>query len=110
MSYLLWLVAWFGPVIAAEWAAGWRELRNEWPPLVAAVTMATLYLGFADIAAMRDGVWEVVGSRTLGLDGGGFVFEQWVSLALLNTAIAQAAVLAFDRGFRARAIGWMRRR
>jgi len=110
MSYLLWLLAWLGPVLAVEWAVGWRWLRDEWPPLVASVAMATLYLGFADIAAIRDGVWEVTRSKTLGADGGGFVLEEWIGLVLLNTAIAQAAILAFDRTFRARAIGFVWRR
>lgn len=110
VSYLLWLLAWLGPVIAIEWAVGWRVLRDEFPPLVASVAMATLYLGFADIAAIRDGVWEITGAKTLGVDGGGFVLEEWIGLALLSTAIAQAAVLAFDRGFRARTVGFLRRR
>lgn len=110
VSYLLWLLAWFGPVIAVEWAVGWRVLRDEWPPLLASVAMATLYLGFADVAAIRDGVWEIAADKTLGLDGGGFVLEEWVGLVLFNTAIAQAAILAFDRKFRARTIGFFRRR
>lgn len=103
MTYLWMILLLAGPVIAIEWAVGWRTLLLEWRPLVAAVVMATAYLGCADIVAIRDGIWAISASKTLGWSAGGFVFEEWVMLLATNTVIAQTVILALDEDVRARA-------
>ena len=102
LTYLAFIAAWFGPVFALEWAFGWRTLRDQWRPLAAAVAMATAYLGFADVTAIRNGIWDLSPAKTLGLRGGGFVIEEWLLLLLTNAIIAQAVVLALDEPTRRR--------
>jgi len=99
----LWMIALLTlPVIALEWAIGWKTLLLEWRPLVATVAMATAYLGCASIVALRDGIWSISSAHTLGLRGGGFVFEEWLMLLGTNILIAQAVILALDGEVRTR--------
>ena len=96
MSYALLILAWAVPVIALEWAFGWRTLAIEWRPLLATVAMATLYLGFADIVGTRRDLWSVDPRKTVGFAFGGFVFEDWLLLLLTDVMIAQTVILAID--------------
>lgn len=109
LTYLALILAWALPVIAIEWAIGWHLLLEELRPLVITVGMATVYLGFADIAAVRNGIWALDPEKTLPLRGGGFVFEDWVLLLLTNTIVAQAVVLGLDDGIRERVARGLRR-
>ena len=93
------------PLIALEWAIGWRELLFEWRPIVATVVMATMYLGLADVAAIHNGIYSINSHRTIGLSGGGFVFEDWLLVAVTNAIVAQFVVLALDDDVRARVRG-----
>lgn len=90
------------PVLIIEWAVGWRTLLLEWRPLLATVLMATAYLGCASVVALRDGIWSISSAHTLGLRGGGFVFEEWVMLLTTNAVIAQSVILALDADVRHR--------
>ncbi|MGH2633062.1 MAG: hypothetical protein ACRDG3_06595 [Tepidiformaceae bacterium] len=102
MTYL-WMIALLTlPVLAVEWAIGWKTLLLEWRPLVATIAMATAYLGCASIVALRDGIWNISSAHTIGLRGGGFVFEEWLMLLATNAVIAQTVILALDSEARAK--------
>jgi putative membrane protein len=109
LTYLAIILAWALPLIAVEWAFGWHLLLEELRPLAITVGMATVYLGCADIAAVRNGIWALDPAKTLPLRGGGFVFEDWVLLLLTNVIIAQAVVLGLDDDIRARVAHVLRR-
>lgn len=96
LTYLILILAWSLPIIALEWAFGWRSLVIEWRGLVITVIMATAYLGLAGVAAQHDGIWTINPDKTLPLRGGGFVSEQWVFLLLTNLIIVQTIILAMD--------------
>lgn len=87
------------PPVLAEWLVGHVMLRRALRPLALAVTMATIYLGLADVAAFNNGIFEVADDRSLPLDLGDFVVEDWILLLLSNLAIAQAAVLLLGGRF-----------
>ena len=102
LTYAGLILAWGVPVIALQWAFGWRSLVVEWRPLALTVAMATVYLGFADVAALRDGIWEINPDKTIPLRGGGFVLEEWLFFLVTNTMIVQTVILALDDDVRLR--------
>ena len=110
VRYAALVLAWALPVVLLEWAFGWRTLVLEWRPLVATVIMATAYLGCADVAAVRDGIWAADPAKTLGLSAGGFVFEDWLAILAANTMIAQTVILALDDDLLERLAARLRRR
>ena len=109
LTYLLLILAWGLPIIAIEWAIGWRSLIEELRPLAITVVMATVYLGFVGVVAMRNGIWDIDPARTLSIRGGGFVPEVWIFFLVTNIIIAQAVILALDDDIRARLGGGVRR-
>jgi len=110
VTYLALILACSLPLIALEWAVGWKSLMIEWRGLVVTVVMATAYLGFAGVAAFRDGIWTIDAEKTLSWSGGGFIFEAWLFLFLTNVVIVQAVILGMDDELRARASQALRRR
>jgi lycopene cyclase domain-containing protein len=110
VTYLALILACSLPLIALEWAIGWRSLVIEWRGLVVAVVMATAYLGLAGVAAFRDGIWTIDADKSLSLRGGGFVFEAWLFFFLTNVVIVQAVILAMDDDVRTRVSRALRRR
>ena len=110
LTYAGLVLAWALPFLLVEWAFGWRTLTLEWRPLVATVLMSTAYLGCADVAGARDGIWAVDPAKTLGLSGGGFVLEDWLTLLAANTLIAQTVILALDNDLLERLAARLRRR
>lgn len=110
LTYLALILAWSLPVIALEWAFGWRSLVIEWRGLVIAVLMATAYLGLAGVAALNDGIWTINPDKTLPWRGGDFVFEEWVFFLLTNVIIVQTVILAMDDVVRRRVSRRLRRR
>ena len=110
VTYLAMILGFGLPLLALEWAIGWREIRFEGRPIIATVVMATAYLGLADLAAIENGVWTINPDRTLGLRAGGFVAEDWLLLLVVNTVVAQFVVLVLDDDVRARVRHALRRR
>lgn len=102
LTYIALILAWGLPVIALQWAFGGRSLVIEWRAVVVTVVMATVYLGFADVTALRDGIWEINPVKTIAVRGGGFVFEEWLFFLVTNTMIVQTVILAMDDDVRER--------
>lgn len=100
MTYLVIVLAFAVSLVVLQWLIGWRVLLLEWRPITATVIMATLYLGFADMAALHDGIWGIAASKRLGIDHGSFIVEDWVFILATNILIAQTVTLALDADVR----------
>lgn len=109
LTYIAMIAVWGLPVIALQWGFGWRSLVVAWRPLAVTVVMATVYLGFAGVAGLRDGIWEINPAKTIALRGGGFVFEEWLFFLVTNVMIAQMVIIALDGDVRDRARKMLKR-
>ena len=110
LTYIALILAWSLPVIALQWGLFWRSLVISLRPLVVTVVMATVYLGLAGVAALRDGIWEINPAKTISLRGGGFVFEEWLFFLVTNIMIAQTVIIALDGDVRDRVRKLLKRR
>jgi len=106
VTYLVIVLAFAVPLLALQWLIGARILLLEWRPILATIVMATLYLGFADMAALHDGIWSIAPSKRLGIDDGSFILEDWILILATNAIIAQTVTLALDADVRE----WLRAR
>ena len=109
LTYAALVLAWGAPLIALQWAFGWRSLVVEWRPLALTVVLTTVYFGFADVAALRDGIWEINPDKSIALRGGGFVPEEWLFFLVTNTVIVQTVILALDDDVRGRVRNLLKR-
>jgi lycopene cyclase domain-containing protein len=91
--YLGALLAWAGPVLALQWAVGWRYLLAVRRRVALAVGVPTLYLWTIDRYAIAQGVWTISDAHTTGLAVAGLPIEEMVFFLVTNLFVVQALVL-----------------
>ncbi len=110
LTYIFMILGWATPIIVLHWVVGRRALLDKWPHVVVSVTMATLYLGTADVAAIHNGVWSINPEKTVqALSFGSFVFEEWLFFLVTNILVVQTVILLYDEPLRERALALARR-
>jgi len=93
-TYLFLILIWSGPIIVAQWLAGWRVLRREWRAWLLTIALATVWLTAADSVALAAGTWEIAPAYSLNLFLPGHVpVEEAVFFLTTNTLIVQAMLL-----------------
>jgi lycopene cyclase domain-containing protein len=91
--YLGAILAWGGPVLALQWAVGWRYLLAARRHVALAVGVPTLYLWVADWVALREGVWVISDRYTTGLGLPGLPVEEMTFFLVTNLFVIQGLVL-----------------
>jgi lycopene cyclase domain-containing protein len=91
--YLGAILAWAGPILALQWAVGWRYLLRVRRRVVLAVGVPTVYLWVADWYAIADGVWVISGTHTTGLAVAGLPVEEMAFFLVTNLFVVQGLVL-----------------
>ncbi len=92
-TYLIYELSWALPVIAIQWAAGWRELWRWRRLLVVSVGLATAYLGACDAFALGRGIWQVDPARVVGIYAGPLPLEELVFYFVTSIMAAQGFVV-----------------
>jgi len=91
--YLGAILAWAAPVLALQWAVGWRYLWARRRLFAAAVLAPTVYLACVDRWAIADGIW-VLGERyTTGVTVLGLPVEEGAFFLVTNLFLAQGLLL-----------------
>ena len=91
--YLGAILAWGGPVLALQWAVGWRYLVAVRRHVALAVGVPTLYLWVADWVALRQGVGMISDRYTTGLGLPGLPVEEMTFFLTTNLFVVQGLVL-----------------
>lgn len=91
--YLGAVLAWSGPVLALQWAVGWRYLLRTRRRVALAVGVPTLYLWAVDRYAIADGVWVISDAYTTGLAVAGLPVEEMTFFLVTNLFVVQGLVL-----------------
>jgi len=87
------ILAWAAPVLALQWAVGWRYLRRQWRRVALAVMVPSLYFWVADWLALRAGVWVISERYTTGLTVLGLPIEEATFFVVTNCFVVQGLVL-----------------
>jgi lycopene cyclase domain-containing protein len=66
-QYLFHLLYWFGPVAAFQWVLAAPLLLANLSAIILATMMVSIWLTLADLAAVRQGIWEFDEKQILGL-------------------------------------------
>jgi lycopene cyclase domain-containing protein len=98
--YFLHLTVWTVPVVAGQWAIGWRIFaRNRpavfWPPLI-----ATLFFAVCDSVAVRQGIWFFDPRQILGWHLGPLPVEEVLFFFLTSLLVSQSFVLLLPARYR----------
>jgi lycopene beta-cyclase len=92
-TYMGLILAWAMPVLALQWAYAGGEIwvrRSAW--LVGAA-VPTIYLWLADALAIREGIWRISETFTLGIGVGSFPLEEAVFFLTTNLLVVQGLLL-----------------
>jgi putative membrane protein len=93
LTYLAMLLPWALPVIALQWAVGWRALRQRLRVIVVAALVTTAYLSAADAVAITQGIWTIHSERIVGARIGAVPIEEVLFFLLTNLMVIQSVVL-----------------
>ncbi|SEW20206.1 lycopene cyclase domain-containing protein [Halobacterium jilantaiense] len=91
--YLGAILAWAAPVLALQWAVGWRYLWARRRLYGVAVAVPTLYLSTIDQWAIADGIWVLADQYTTGLSVLGLPVEEGAFFLVTNVFVTQGLVL-----------------
>jgi lycopene cyclase domain-containing protein len=92
-TYLAFLIPWATPVLAIQWLAGSRELRERWKAVLSSTIIATVYLASADCFALGNGIWQISPIRSTGLTLVGLPLEELLFFFFTNLMVAQSVTL-----------------
>jgi lycopene cyclase domain-containing protein len=93
--YLGAILAWAGPVLAIQWAAGWRYLLAVRERFALAVLVPTAYLWVVDWIAIDAGVWTISDRYTTGIGVAGLPVEEMTFFLVTNVFVVQGLVLFY---------------
>jgi len=91
--YLGAILAWAGPVLALQWAVGWRYLLSVPRRVTVAIAVPVLYLCTIDRFAIDRGIWTISSDHTTGLAVAGLPVEEGAFFLFTTTFVVQALVL-----------------
>ncbi|WP_436925590.1 lycopene cyclase domain-containing protein [Halosimplex amylolyticum] len=92
-TYLGAILTWAGPVLALQWAVGWRYLWRRRGRVAVAVFVPSAYLWVVDRLAIEAGVWAISETYTTGLAVAGLPIEEMVFFVVTNCFVVQGVVL-----------------
>ena len=98
--YFLHLVGWTGPLIALQWAIGWKVFRRNLRAVIAPALIATIYFGATDSFAVRDRLWFFDERQILGWRIGILPVEEVLFFLLTSLLVTQSFVLLLPRAYR----------
>ncbi|GEM_PF-758049 len=93
--YLLFELIWALPVLALQWALGWRYLLRTWRLWVPALLVLTVYFSLADAVAIQQGIWRFDDTALVGLSVGNVPVEEVLFYGLTGAMILQGMVLGW---------------
>lgn len=91
--YLGLILAWVGPVLAAQWFFMAQTAARRAGTFALAVMVPTLYLWVADRVAIGLGIWSISPEYTTGLHLFGLPLEEAVFFLATNVLVVQGALL-----------------
>lgn len=99
-TYAVHLTLWMLPVLALQWAIGWRVLLRNWRAIVWPSLIVGTYLILTDIVAVAQGVWFFDDDLILGFSPGGVPIEEWGFFYLTAVLVAQSLILFLPARYR----------
>jgi lycopene cyclase domain-containing protein len=91
--YLGAILAWAAPVLALQWAVGWRYLLDRPRTLALGVVPPTLYFAVADRVAIAADVWTLAPPHTTGVGVLGLPVEEGLFFLTTTLFVAQGLLL-----------------
>lgn len=93
LTYLILVSLWAVPVLALQWAVGFRRLWAFRQVLTVSIVIPTAYLTVADGIAIGSGIWVLHAGRILGVRVLDVPLEEMLFFLVTNAMVAQTVIL-----------------
>lgn len=97
-TYMGLILAWAGPVLAAQWFFMGPEIWRLRRAVLPAIALPTLYLWAADRFAIADGIWYISERYTLGWSPLGLPVEEATFFLVTNVLVVFGTILFLAPG------------
>ncbi|MCU4717858.1 lycopene cyclase domain-containing protein [Halapricum hydrolyticum] len=87
------ILSWAAPVLALQWAVGWRYLVARWRLTAIGTLAPALYFAATDRVAIHYGIWSLSERYTTGLTVGGLPIEEGAFFVVTTLFVVQGLVL-----------------
>ncbi|QSG04816.1 lycopene cyclase domain-containing protein [Halapricum desulfuricans] len=87
------ILSWASPVLALQWAVGWRYLLARWRLTAIGTLGPAVYFSAADRIAIEYGIWTLADRYTTGLTIGGLPIEEGTFFLVTTLFVVQGLVL-----------------
>jgi len=104
--YLSSISAWFGPLLAVQYAGGADVLLSQWRMWLVAVVPATLWLWIVEAVAVQQGIWWIDPAQSVTWRPGGLPLEDLIIFMVGNVFVAQTTMFATNPVARERIRAW----
>ena len=91
--YFLHLTGWTLPILALQWAVGWKSLRRNLRAVFVPAVVGGVFFSAIDQVAVRSGLWFFDGQQILGLYVGLLPVEEVLFFLLTSLLVTQTLVL-----------------
>ena len=97
--YFVHLTAWTGPLIALQWAVGWKVFRRNLRAVFLPAVVGAGFFSAIDQVAVRSGLWFFDKEQVLGWHIGLLPFEEVLFFFLTSLLVTQSLLLLLPRRY-----------
>ena len=98
--YFLLLTGWAAPILALQWAVGWRTLGRNLRAVLAPPAIATAFFTVCDSVAVGQGIWFFDERQILGWRVGTLPVEEVLFFLLTSLLVTQSLILLLPPAYR----------
>ena len=98
--YFVHLTAWTAPVIALQWAIGWKIYRRNLRAVFVPALIGATFFSLIDQVAVHGGIWFFDPRQVLGWYVGLLPMEEVLFFLLTSLLVTQSFVLLLPQGYR----------
>ena len=98
--YFVHLTAWTVPLLALQWAVGWKVFRRNLRALFLPATVGGAFFSVIDQVAVKSGLWFFDPAQITGWHVGLLPVEEILFFFLTSLLVTHSFVLLLPRGYR----------
>lgn len=98
--YFVHLTAWTVPLLALQWAIGWKIFYRNLRAIFAPALIGAAFFSLIDQIAVSKGIWFFDPGQILGLFVGLLPFEEVLFFLLTCLLVTQSLILLLPREYR----------
>ena len=98
--YFIHLMGWATPILALQWAVGWRAFQRNLRALFLPAFVGCVFFSVIDQVAVKSGIWFFDPAQIIGWHIGILPVEEILFFFVTGLLVTHSFVLLLPRGYR----------